>query len=177
MGEVENEVFFFSNLLQVLSGHGPRITPGKDEIGLGDKIFQASSLCLKGSWAKREPKSTSIMYGVLFLSPFQGLNLHLYPDFRLSFRTLSGVYQMLLPRWAIWEFVVCSSSSDTSWPLSPSTLMSSVSLQPQAKQHLAFVAPFLSQLILTLSLICSSLSCAAFLRRMESTHWPFRIVR
>lgn len=39
VGKVENEFFSFSNLLQVLSGHGPRITPGKDETGLGDKIF------------------------------------------------------------------------------------------------------------------------------------------
>lgn len=69
--------FFPSKLLQVLSGHGPCITPGKDETGLGDKIFQASSLCLRGSLAKGEPTSTSIMYAVLLLSPFQGLNLHL----------------------------------------------------------------------------------------------------
>lgn len=70
VGEVEKEFFSFSNLLQVLSGHGPRITPGKDETGLGDKIFQASSLCLRGSLAKGEPKSTSIMYAILLL-PFR----------------------------------------------------------------------------------------------------------
>lgn len=70
VGEVEKEFFSFSNLLQVLSGHGPRITTGKDETGLGDKIFQASSLCLRGSLAKGEPKSTSIMYAILLL-PFR----------------------------------------------------------------------------------------------------------
>lgn len=66
VGEVEKEFFSFSNLLQVLSGHGPCITPGKDETGLGDKIFQASSLCLRGSQSQHQ--SCVLFY---FYHPFR----------------------------------------------------------------------------------------------------------